>query len=297
MQVNDNVSAHAQKWRNIMTKSRKKRLLQSMTGHYQHLLSVFSMTGSHKLPGAKGMLRERALAEFIKIWIPRHFSVPTNVFATTRRGEELPTELDLAIHDGSTGSVWPLDSYHANSVATWEDVKLVAQVKSTLGEKQFKDACSAMSKLDTFSEKTGTPLPLRILFAYKVKDDFVDFLLEKFIYSSMDAFPFDAFILLDHGAYISDSLRELRIGIRKGLSERQVMNDGPSQDTIILEDVVETRIPNGYRQASDGSPESTLLAFAVLATTATAGDEATQALLAACLHPEYNPIFDDGSLQ
>lgn len=274
-----------------MTKSRKKRLLTSMTGHYQQLLSVFSMTGSHKLPGAKGMLREKAVAGFIKIWIPGHFSVPTNVFATTRKGEELPTELDLVIHDGSSGSVWPLDSDHANSVATWEEIRLVAQIKSTLGKKQFKDACNAMAKLDVFSEKTNTQMPMRILFAYRVKVDFIEELLEKFVYSSMNAFPFDAFILLDDGAYISDAFRELRIGIRKGLSERQVMNDGPSQDTMILEDVIESRIPNGYRQASDGTPESTLLALAVLATTASAGDEATQALLAACKHPEYNPIF------
>src|ERR1700761_682826 len=221
-----------------MSEANRKRLLKSMTGHYQQLLSVYSMTSSHKLPGAKGMLREQAVANFIKIWIPRRFTVPNNVFAITRSGDEFPSELDLVIHDGDSGSVWPLDLQGSNSVATWEETRLIVQVKSTLGEKQFQEACKSMKGIEAFATKSGTQTPLRVLFAYRVSEDFQDLLLEKFVYSSHDAFPFDAFILLDQGAYLSDSLRELRIGIRKGLSERQVMNDGPSQDTMIMEDVI-----------------------------------------------------------
>nr|WP_063570571.1 DUF6602 domain-containing protein [Luteibacter rhizovicinus] len=270
-----------------------KRLLKAMTGHHQQLQSVFSMTSSHKLPGAKGMLREQAVANFMKLWIPKRFSVPNNVFATTRKGDEFPSELDLVIHDGDTGSVWPLDMQSSNSVATWEEIRLVVQVKSTLGEKQFAEACGAVRSIEEFAKNAGTETPLRVLFAYRTAAQFVDLLLEKFTYSSADAFPFDAFILLDHGAYLSDSLKELRIGIGRGLSEEQVKNDGPSQDRIITEDVMQSGIPYGYRAVEGSSSETTLLALAAIATRASAGDEAMQALLAACVHPDYSPIFED----
>lgn len=129
------------------------------------------------------------------------------------------------------------------------------------------------------------------LFSHKADDDFLDFLIEKFVYNSRNVFPFDAFILLDHGAYFSDNLRDLRVGIERGLSPNQVQNDSSSQDRLILEDCIETRIPNGYRVVSAATSESALLSLAALSTLVTSGDEVTQALLSACIHPRYNPIF------
>lgn len=233
-----------------------------------------------------------AVADFIRTWVQKRFSVPTNVFATTRLGNEYPSELDLVIHNGDSGALWELDALGGNCVATWEEVRLIAQIKSTLDEAEFDKACKAMSHVDEFTKTVQTRRPFTILFAYKVDDSFLDDLMEKFTYSTSGAFPFDAFILLDQGAYFSDSLRELRVGIEKGLSPSQVKNDGPSQDRLILEDCVESRIPNGFRGVSDRSPESALLSLAALATLATSGDDVTRALLAACIHSKHFPIFE-----
>jgi hypothetical protein len=274
-----------------MPKDSPKRLQKSLTGHYHELKAVFHRTAAHKLPSAMGALREHAVSRFVSTWIPKLYSVPTNVFATNRNGVEFAQELDLVIHDGSTGSLWPLDADGRNSIATWEEIRLVMQIKSTLAEKNFKEACETMAAIPEFANASDTPCPIKVLFAYSVQEEFLPFLLEKFTYSSSGTFPFDAFILLDHGAYFADPLRNLRIGIERGLSPKMVENDGPSQDRLIWEFVEDTRIPKGYQGVGDCSPESALLSLAALSTYATAGDAATRALLAASTHSEHVPIF------
>jgi hypothetical protein len=275
-----------------MATKKEKRLIKTLTGHYYDLLGTYERTSAHKLPSAKGALRESAVADFIRTWVQKRFSVQTNVFATTRLGKEHPRELDLVIHDSDSGAIWPLDSQGSNSVATWEEVKLIAEIKSTLDQKEFEKACDNMAHVGSSSETLGIERPIRILFSYRVDDNFLPFLLEKFTYSHASSLPFDAFILLQEGAYFSDSLRELRVGIKHGLSPNQVKNDGPSQDRLTQEDCIESRIPNGFRLVADGSPESTLLSLAALATLATSGDEVTRSLLAACIHSKHFPIFD-----
>lgn len=275
-----------------MPAEKSKRLRKTLTGHYHELLAVYTRTAAHKLPGAKGSIREDAVADFIRAWVQKRFSVPTNAFVTNRLGQEYPGELDLVIHDGNSGGLWNLDAQGGNCVVTWEEVRLIAQIKSTLDESTFSKACDSLLPLADYAKNSQTEKPLTVLFAYQVSDDFFHSLIEKFTYSTSDAFPFDAFILLNSGAYFSDSLRDLRIGIEKGLSPSQVNNDGPSQNILLLEDFVSYEIPNGYRGVSDCSPESGLLALAALATLATAGNDVTGALLAACTHSEHFPLFD-----
>lgn len=269
----------------------KKRLFQSLSGHYYQLKSVFEKTKAHKLPGSKGKLREDAVARFISLWHSSRFKSITNVFATTNMGKEFPLELDIVTHDGNSGAVWPLDSDSENSVATWEEIKMIVEVKSTLDENSFEKACTSMDKLTQFSKEESTVVPLRVLFAYKVDDDFYPFLMEKFTYSYSESLSYDAFIILDCGAFFSDGIRELRAGIGKGLSPELVKNDGPSQDRFTMEDCIESRIPEGYKSVADSSNEIILLSLAVLATYATSGNDTVQSLLAACINPDYNPIF------
>ena len=279
------------------------RLFKTLAGHHHELLAVLARTSAHKLPGAKGAARERAVAKFLRTWLQARYSVPTNVFATTRDGKECPGELDLVIHDGNTGAVWPLDDQGGNSVVTWEEVRLIVQIKSTLDEKTFAKACQAMSRLNAFWEELPADAqprnkPPAVLFAYQVDDEFLESLLEKFVYSRSDAFPFEAFVLLEQGAYLSDSLRDLRLGIENGLSPDRVGGDRRAVNRMVQEDCIESRIPNGYRVVRDPDPEQdrmsemALLTLATLATLTTSGHDVTQALLAACVPSEYQPLFE-----
>ena len=270
--------------------SNKKRLFESLSGHYYELRSVFERTKCHKFPGTKGKLREDAVARFISQWHSGRFKSITNVFATTNSGKEFPLELDIVVHDENSGAVWPLDSDGCNSVVTWEEVRMIVEVKSTLNEETLAKASSSMHKLTKFAEKESGDIPLRVLFAYKADDDFYPFLMEKFISSSSGGLSFDAIIVLDCGTCFSDEIRELRIGIGKGLSPELVRNDGPSQDKLTMEDCIKFRIPEGYKLVSNSSNEMILLSLAVLTTYATSGNETVQSLLAACINPDYSPI-------
>lgn len=271
-----------------------KRLLKTFTGHYHELQAAFWRTAAHKLPGAKGALREEAISRFISNWISKRYNVPTNVFATTKSGKEFSEELDLVIHDSNNGSLWKLDADGKNSLVTWEDIKLIVQIKSRLGKKEFNDACTSMQHIKDFSESVNTsPPPLLALFAYQMSSKGVLPIEEIICGGKNTEFPCDALIILDKGAYFADHLREISVGINKGLGPKQVQNDGPSQEKFIQEDCVEYAHSKGYRSADNSTPASILLSLAVLATYVTSGDDATQALLAASMHPEYSPIYNE----
>lgn len=152
-----------------------------------------------------------------------------------------------------------------------------------------------MNELTAFAKGHSCELPARVLFAYQVDDKFSDTLLEKFVYGTSDPYPFEAVVVLSAGAYFSEAAEfpsSLRIGLERGLGPGLVANDGPSQDSLTLEFCMETRMSDGFRLVGDGSPESALLAFATLATYASAGSKATQALLSASMTPDWNPIFE-----
>lgn len=268
-----------------------KRIYLTFLGHFHELMAVFVRSAAHKLPGAKGRLRERAVVDFLSTWLPKRYTVPTNVFASSTSGRPLDIELDFVIHDSLEGAVWPIDGDAENTVATWEQVKLVGEIKSRLGEAAFSAACASMKKVTDFSEANGHR-PLRVVFAFEVEEDFEDQLLEKFTYQHGDAFPFDAVILLSGGAFVSDRLTELRIGFNRGLAPNLVQHDGPSQDILTIEFGTETRIPHGLRHMGDGTASDTLLAFAAIATFAAAGNNATQALLSACKMVDHHRIFE-----
>lgn len=271
-----------------------KRLYRAIQGHYHQLMADFKRSASHKLPSAKGRLREAAVATFLSAWIPKRYTPLTNAFATTLDGNELPIELDLVVHDGYEGVAWPLDSQGVNNVVTWEQVRMVVEVKSTLDREQFKKGISVAKKIREFCEEIpSSSRPLVVLFAFQVDAEFVADLHYDLTHSYQSAYLFDAVILLDEGAYFSDSFRELRLGIERGLAPNLVVNDGPSRDQMILEDCEVRPDSMGYKAVGDCGPEITLLAFAAIATAASSGDEAVQALLSACKHVEYSPIFPD----
>jgi hypothetical protein len=197
------------------------------------------------------------------------------------------------VHDAGSGSAWSLDADHGNSIVTWQDVRLIVEVKSLLGVQELESARRTMERLEDFAKANSQEIPLRILFAYKVDPDVLEDLMEKFASYSSSIYPFDAFILLEEGAYFTDELRSLRLGIPKGLGPAEVENDGPSVDRMIMEDCVPSKYPHGFRWVPDGTPENNLLSLAALASYATVGNETTGEFLAAIVPRDYNPIFQD----
>lgn len=278
----------------MVRKPSRKRLHVALTGHYHALMAQFESSAAHKLPGAKGAIREDAVGTFLKAWVSNRFSVLTNVLAVAPDGTEAPSELDLVLHDSSEGSFWKLDAQGSNCVATYPHIKLVVEIKSLLTEAQLRKACTSMDKLTEFENSHGLS-PLRVLFAYRVDANLLEDMREQFCTYGSTYYPFDAFIFLHDGAYLADrqDLQALRTGIPKGLGPEEVANDGPSADRMTLEYCMESKYANGFRLVHDGKVETNLLSFATLATFATAGAEATSALLSAAVHREFSPIFSE----
>ena len=261
-----------------MIKNKEKRLFKTFKGHFFELMSVFERTTAHKLPGSKGALREEAVSKFISNWIPRRYTVPTNVFATTKSGKEFPAEIDLVIHDSNSGGLWRLDSDGVNSIATREEIKLIMEIKSTLDKETFEKTCNSIKeKIDKFDEVKIPPL---VLMAYKTESEVREIILNPDV-----RLPFNVFILLDKGAFFerSPEFKEIRLGIEKGLSPERIREDPSSIDKILLDYCVKYIGYPNYEQYIGSSPESSaLLSLAVIATQVTSGDDVTQSLLAAC---------------
>lgn len=269
------------------------KLYATLSGHKHELLAVLARSAAHKLPASKGRLRENAVGRFLASWIPRRFSPVSNVFAADPVLGEFESELDLVLHDSHDGACWPLDSEHENSIVTWKDVKVVAEVKSTLDEKTWASACNVMTRLAKWAgteNKNPYPLPIRVLFCFRTDDIFASTFYERCAYSSINSIPFDAIVLLDQGATFGPRLEDLEVGLRSGLVPSQVANDGPSQDRLLMRRVIQTHIPDHFSSCGV-TPEDGLMALAALASLACSGENITKSLLSALRETSYNPIF------
>ena len=269
------------------------RLQATLSGHKHELLAAFARSAAHKLPASKGKLRENAVSRFLATWIPRRFSPVSNVFATDPVLGEFESELDLVLHDSHEGACWPLDNDQENAIVTWKDVKVVVEVKSTLDEKTWTNACDLMKRLTTWAGTDNTsphPLPLRVLFCFRTDDVFASIFYERCAYSSISSIPFDAIVLLDQGATFGPRLEDLEVGLRSGLVPSQVANDGPSQERLLMRRVIQTHVPDHFRSCGV-TPEEGLMALAALASLACSGEDITKSLLSALRDIRYNPIF------
>lgn len=266
------------------------RLSKTMLGHYHELMAAYYRSAAHKLPGGKGMLREDAVARFVATFLPKRYRPHTNVFASVASGLQHDLELDLVVLDEFEGAAWPVDADSINAVVTWEQVRLVMEVKSTLGKEELEKACTAMNALAAFAEKTDTELPTRILFAFDIADEVRDKLLEGFEEFGSHTYPFDAFVILTLGTFCSDRFDLLRAGFDSGLGLGMADSDGPTQDRLTLEFCVATRFLRGFRPMGDCTPPDLLMALAAIASSAATNDKTTQALLSALKKAEHYPI-------
>ncbi|MDP9809889.1 hypothetical protein J2W42_002748 [Rhizobium tibeticum] len=269
---------------------RAERLFRTFQGHYFQLLADFHRSAAHKLPGGKGMLREDSVARFLSTWIPKRFEVLSNVFPS-QFGSNFDRELDLVVLDTFEGMAWPLDSGGVNSVVTWDHVKLVVEVKSKLNQATWDTAVATIKELPC--QKPGNGYPMRLLFAFEVEDTLFETARESFVMGDRKTYPFDAFVFLDKGVYISDAYELFRKGFAKGLGPELAARDGDIIDAELSEELHADQIPNGFRHMHSPTRPETLFAFAAIAAHASAGNPATQALLSACRKPDYNPIFGD----
>ncbi|MGV1908480.1 MULTISPECIES: DUF6602 domain-containing protein [Agrobacterium] len=266
------------------------RLSRTLLGHYHEMMAAFHRSAAHKLPGGKGVIREDAVASFIATWLSKRYRPHTNVFASAVGGEQLEPELDLVILDEFEGVAWPIDAGSINAVVTWEHIRLVIEVKSTLTRDTLTLACEAMEKIEAFAAKTNCDVPTRLLFAFQIEPTLRDDLLYEFAASGSNSYPFDAFVILPCGVFCSSDLDSLRQGFASGLAPEKAVNDGPSQDKATWEYCEETRFAHGFRSMGDGSPEETLMALACIVTDSATDGKFTQALLSALKRVEYYPI-------
>ena len=264
-----------------------KRLFKTFQGHYHQLLADFHRSGAHKLPGGKGMLREDSIARFLSTWIPKRYEVISNVFIS-QFGTQFDRELDMVILDTFEGMAWPLDAAGVNSVVTWDHVKLVGEVKSKLTKSALNDAIQSMSGLPN---QDDWELPFRVLFAFEVDNEVFNTLEESFATESSSKYPFDAFVFLDRGAYVSEKYEHFRKSFAKGLSPALGEEDIDIFYQHFSDDIRASHIPRGFGCMKSGKPSEALFAFAVLAAFASAGNTTTQALLTACRNADFSPIL------
>ncbi|WP_158528428.1 DUF6602 domain-containing protein [Sinorhizobium meliloti] len=267
-----------------------KRLFRTFEGHHYQLLADFHRSATHKLPGSKGMLREDAVAKFLSTWIPKRYQVLSNVFVS-KFGQKFDRELDVVILDTFEGISWPLDVAGVNSVVTWDHVQLVGEVKSNLTQKGLDDAIKLMETLPHHGDEERWPF--RVLFAFKVDRKLFDTLEESFATEGSEKYPFDAFVFLDRGVYVSEKYEIFRKGFAKGLSPEMADKDVEIYYQQFSDDLTANHIRRGFGRMHGGKPAESLFAFAALAAFASSGDQTTQALLTACRDADYNPIFED----
>ncbi|GEM_PF-5743923 len=273
-----------------LVRSRPKRLLQTLDGHAALLKAQYLFSASHKLPGSKGKLREDGVVAFLKEFVSRRFDLASNVFAVTFKGNEYRRELDIVVHDSDVGGFWKLDTFGENSVCTFEGLRLVIEVKSTLNALTLADAQKKSAELSKFAARKKLSPPRYVLFAFTVAEAAGDWNGSDSVKEqALTGFgEMDAVICPDHFAYISPYHENFAFGFERGISATQAENDGSVQDEVTSRSIFQAD-PSRWTTVGS-SPGSRLLALAAFASYA-AGDEArVRGLLAASMNPKHHPI-------
>ena len=265
----------------------EKRLLRALEGYFYLMKADYEFSSSHKLPGSIGRLRENSVVEFLRKFVSRDVQVASSVFAVTRKGAEYARELDVVLFDGSCGGFWELDRFGENSICTFEGVKLILEVKSTIGVKELDDALTKVEDLRRFADEHGIEPPPFVLFGYSLSDAGLDLVDDKALENTL---TFDAVICPEKRCYFNHLHDDFSFGFEKGISANFAKGDGSVVTSMICSRPESDRYALHYHLIGSG-PGSRLLALAAFASHAAGDDSRVEGLLAAALNPQHNPIF------
>ncbi|GLU27998.1 DUF6602 domain-containing protein [Brucella sp. NBRC 12950] len=269
-----------------------KRLLKTLDGYADLMKAHYTFSGSHKLPGSKGMIRENAVVDFLKEFVSRNCEVASNVFAVTLGGKEYDRELDIVLFNYSYGGFWKLDTFGVNSICSFEGLRLVIEVKSTIDATTLADAQKKAKALQDFASQAELKAPPFVLFGYKVAEESrdwygIDSIKEKAAY---DQLHLDGVVCPDEFCYFSSAHDSFAMGFQQGISARLADYDGTVQTRIIAKRFADSRTAHEYTLLGD-TPGTRLLALAAFASHCSEDGTGIDGLLAAALDPSHNPIM------
>ena len=265
----------------------EKRLLRALEGYFSLMKADYEFSASHKLPGSIGRMRENSVVEFLRKFVSRDVQVASSVFAVTSKGAEYERELDVVLFDGSCGGFWELDRFGENSVCTFEGIKLVIEVKSTIERKELEDALKKAEVLKQFASDHNINPPPFVLFGYNLSAVGLDLIEDKTLGNTLGL---DAVICPETLCYFHHSHDDFSFGFERGLSANNAKGDGSAIDSMMCSRPESSRYALQYKSIGDG-PGSRLLALAAFASHAAGDDSRVEGLLAAALNPQHNPIF------
>ena len=273
-----------------------RRIFSTLNAYAQLLDTRFAFSESNKLPGSKGKLREDAVAEFLKAFVPINHNVATNVFTTTANGDEYQNEIDLVVHNSDLGGLWKLDTFGENSICNVEGITAAIEIKSILNKKELLDAENKAKNFKDFCEGNNIAPPPFLLFFYDIApptkkatwlgaDEIHDKALSSYL-------PFDMVICPKLLCYISEKHDLFSYGFEQGLSAASASGDGSVITSIISERGADSRYAGRFKEMGS-SPGERLLAFAAFISNCSGNSKHTEALISSAVRPRRNPIFPE----
>ena len=258
------------------------------------LRAVFYRSGSHKLPGTMGELREDAVCKFINEWLPRRYRAVSNVLAVHQGNHELDRELDIAVLDDFDGFRLPLDAKGHVSLVAWTDIRVHCEVKSVLNNREYENACAAAAACQDFARETETPAPKSILFAFDADAKWRAEYLDAEVLSGCTNSPFDAIIILGSTPAFSPQMLRLAQQVELGLSRAMRDNDGHAAEREISLEVTYSARQQPFQLVGEATDEHGLLALMAFVSYELDSDDEkrfSDELILAATRPIYNPIL------
>ena len=268
------------------------RLFRTLRGHRLELEAAFARSATHKLPGSKGRLRERAVAQFLASWMPSRFRPFTNVFFSHDKAGLFDNEVDAVLYDAQEGAHWSLDGSQENWMLDWSHVRVAFEIKSTLDKDTWNSARKSIEAVVEYGKKASqdsdepVQSPLTALIAYKIDLAFeFDFNL-----ALGETHPFDLIVVLPDAAYLSARKISWADAFEQRLTPDDAQADLNVANKMLHRDV--SPYDDGYTRIAK-YPEEALMALIYVCMEQCAGSNMTLSLLSALgVAGKVEPLWD-----